>query len=174
MEGIQALTARMKTYGIKISTPQIVLTLMANIKVTAREDFGREFRPDLQNISAKYTYSHTHDDASLKNILQELAKADSVQSLKDAPAPGTANAVTTMLKTMRTTVSTSSGKYNSSDEKDYTKLSLGVSSDDESMATSSTRRRHQKDKTTNKDKVGNKKGKEDDSGKRKKKNDCPH
>jgi hypothetical protein len=69
MEGMQALTAQMKTYGIKISTPQIVLTLMANIEVAARKDFQREFRPALQNIRAKYTYSHTHNDASLKDIL---------------------------------------------------------------------------------------------------------
>ena len=61
MEGMQALTAWMKTYGIEISTPQIVLTLMANIKAAAREDFGREFLPALQNRRARYTYSHTHN-----------------------------------------------------------------------------------------------------------------
>ena len=77
MEGMQALTARMKTNGNKVSTPQIVLTLMANIEVAEREDFGQEFRPALHNIRMKYTYSHTHDNASLKEILQELAKADS-------------------------------------------------------------------------------------------------
>ena len=52
---MQALTAQMKTYGIDVSTPQVVLTLMANIEVAARKDFGREFRPALQNIRAKYT-----------------------------------------------------------------------------------------------------------------------
>ena len=31
MEGMQALTAPMKTYGIDVSTPQVVLALMANI-----------------------------------------------------------------------------------------------------------------------------------------------
>ena len=40
MDGVQALTEHMKTYGIEVFTPQIVLTLMANIKVAAREDFG--------------------------------------------------------------------------------------------------------------------------------------
>ena len=98
VEGLQALTARMKSYGIEVSTPTIMLTLMANIKVAAREDFGREFHPALQNICVKYAYSYTHDDASLKDILQELAKADLVRTLKDAPVPGTANAATTMLK----------------------------------------------------------------------------
>ena len=41
---------------------------------------------------------------SLRDILQELAKADSVRTLKDAPAPGTDNAVTTMLEKMLTTL----------------------------------------------------------------------
>ena len=71
---------------------------MANIEVAARKDFGRDFRPALQNIRAKYTYSHTHDKVLLRDILQELAKADSVRTLKDAPAPSTANAFTTMLE----------------------------------------------------------------------------
>ena len=48
MEGMQALKTRIKTHGIQISTPQISLTLMANNKVAAREDFGLEFRPALQ------------------------------------------------------------------------------------------------------------------------------
>ena len=100
---------------------------MANIKVTAREDFGREFCPALQNIRAKYTYSHSHNDASLKDILQKLAKADSVRTLKDAPAPGTTNAVTTTLKKMRITVPSSMGDYDSSDDFDYTESSLGAS-----------------------------------------------
>ena len=120
MEGMQALTAHMKMYGIEISTPQIALTLMANIEVAAREDFGQEFRPALQNIHVKYTYSHTHGDASLKDILQELAKADLVRTLKDVPAPGTANAVTTMLETIRNTVPSSMGCHNSSKDDDYT------------------------------------------------------
>jgi hypothetical protein len=79
---------------------------------------------DLLIAWAKYKYSYTHDNASLKDILQELAKADSVRTLKDAPAPGTANAVTTMLKKMCTT-----GNYDSSDDNDYTESSLGASLD---------------------------------------------
>ena len=70
---------------------------MANIEVAARKDFEREFRLALQNIRAKYTYSHAHDNVLLRDILQELAKADLVRTLKYAPAPGAANAVTTVL-----------------------------------------------------------------------------
>ena len=68
---------------------------------------------DLLIAWAKYKYSYTHDDASLKDILQEQAKADSVRTLKDAPVPGTAKAATTITKKMRTT-----GNYDSSKEND--------------------------------------------------------
>ena len=127
MEGMQALKAWMKTYRIEVSTPQIVPTLMASIEIAACKEFGQEFRPALQYIRARYTYSHIHDDASLKDILQELAKADSVQTLKDAPAPGTANTVTTMLKKMQTTIPSSMGTYNSSHDDNYKESSLGAS-----------------------------------------------
>ena len=53
---------------------------------------------DLLIAWAKYKYSYNHDDAALKNILQERAKTDLVHTPKDAPVPGTANAATTMLE----------------------------------------------------------------------------
>jgi hypothetical protein len=43
MEGIQILTACMATYGIDVTTPQVVLMLITNFKVTARKIFGCEF-----------------------------------------------------------------------------------------------------------------------------------
>ena len=49
----------------------------------------------------------------LRDILQELTKADLARTLKDAPAPGTANTVTTMLKKMRT-----AGNYENSNDND--------------------------------------------------------
>ena len=170
MEGMQALTAQMKTYGIDVSTPQVVLTLMENIEVAACKDFRQEFCLALQNIRAKYTYSHTHKDVLLRDILQELAKADSVGTLKDAPTPGTANAVTTMLKKMRTT-----GNYDSSNNNDYTESSLSASSDkdDELMATTSTCGHRRKGKNS-KEKTTGKKEKDNEGKKKKKKNDCPH
>ena len=153
-------------YGINVSTPQVVLTIMANIELAARKAFGREFRPALQNILTKYTYSHTHDYVLLKEILQELAKANLVCTLKDAPTPSAVNAVTTILEKMHIT-----NNYDSSKDDDYTESSLGASSDDnESMAATSTcgrrRKGNNKGKTTNK--IEN-----DDDGK-KEKNGCPH
>ena len=103
MEGMQELITRMALHGINISTSQIVLTLMDNIDVASCEEFGREFQPALQNIWEKYKYNHKHDGASLKVILLELAKVDSVRILKDAPAPGTTNKVNSMPMKMVTT-----------------------------------------------------------------------
>ena len=54
----------------------------------------------MQNIRCKYKYNHVHDDVSFANVLKELADANSVHKLKDAPAPtqGSANAVAEQLK----------------------------------------------------------------------------
>lgn len=47
----------------------------------------------MQAICKKYPYDHVHDDASLQDILKELAAADSVRNLREAPEPKCANAV---------------------------------------------------------------------------------
>jgi hypothetical protein len=46
----------------------------------------------MQSIRTKYAYNYKHDKALLKIIVTELAKADSLRTLKDAPAPTTATA----------------------------------------------------------------------------------
>jgi hypothetical protein len=46
----------------------------------------------MQAICKKYTYNHVHDATLLQDIMKELAGADGVCKLKDAPAPGTGTA----------------------------------------------------------------------------------
>jgi hypothetical protein len=46
----------------------------------------------MQAICKKYAYNHVHNATSLQDILKELAGADKVGKLKDAPAPGTGTA----------------------------------------------------------------------------------
>ena len=53
---------------------------------------------DLLISWAKYNYSCTCDNVSLKDILQEQTNADLVRTQKDAPVPGTANTAAMMLK----------------------------------------------------------------------------
>ncbi len=43
----------------------------------------------MQAICKKYTYNHVYDATLLQDIMKELAGADGVHELKDAPAPGT-------------------------------------------------------------------------------------
>ncbi len=89
MELMQLNAARMATYGIAISIPQLILTLIANIENATKAKYGREFQLAMQAICKEYTYNHVHDATSLQDIMKELAGTDGVHELKDAPAPGT-------------------------------------------------------------------------------------
>ncbi len=104
MELVQNLANRMSAYGIEVGTPLIVLMLLANIKTATKHKYGWEFRSAMQSIRTKYAYNYKHDKALLKVIMTELAKADSVRTLKDAPAPGTAtaNSVADTIKQLKT------------------------------------------------------------------------
>jgi hypothetical protein len=46
----------------------------------------------MQAIHKKYRYNHAHNATLLQDIMKELAGADGVRKLKDAPAPGTGTA----------------------------------------------------------------------------------
>ncbi len=170
METLQALVVRMSTYGIDIGTVQIALVLIANIKLAAKEDYGCDFCSALHKIHAKYPYIYPHDDMSLKDMLQLLNSADSVWMLKEAPPPASANAVRSVLKSMRTYVTNITTAYAADDdESDYTESTYGATSDGDSTICSSRCRRkksNNKDKTKD-DKVGGDKN-------TKRKNDCPH
>jgi hypothetical protein len=43
MELMQSNAARMSTYGIIVGIPQLTLTLLANIEMATKSDYGREF-----------------------------------------------------------------------------------------------------------------------------------
>jgi hypothetical protein len=86
MELMQSNTAQMATYGIVIGIPQIKLKLLAN-KTATKSNYGRNFF--LGHARQKlHVQPCTHDAALLQIIHKELRDADSVQVLKDTPAPG--------------------------------------------------------------------------------------
>jgi hypothetical protein len=89
MELMQLNAARMATYDIVIGIPQLTLTLLANIKTATKSNYGCKFCLAMHAICKKYTYNHVHDATLLQFILKELAGADGVRVLKDAPTPGT-------------------------------------------------------------------------------------
>ena len=67
--------------------------------MATQNEYGREFRTTMQVIRKKYKYNNVHTTDSIKCIITELANADSIRILKEAPAPneiaprGSANVV---------------------------------------------------------------------------------
>ncbi len=78
MELMQSNAARMATYGIAISIPQLTLTLIANIENATKAKYGCKFWSAMQAICKKYTYNHVHYATLLQDIMKELAGAEGV------------------------------------------------------------------------------------------------
>ena len=98
----------------------------------------------MQSICTKYAYNYKHDNLLLKVIMTELAKADSVQTLKDAPAPvtTTANSVADTIKQLKTmTGDVLQERYDKDNtELDYDKA-YGATADNSSTDTKSHKSR---------------------------------
>ncbi len=97
----------------------------------------------MQSIRTKYAYNYKHNKALLKVIMTEMAKADSVQTLKDAPAPGTATANSVadtieQLKTMTGDILCDPyDKYNKDNTVSDYNTAYGATTDDSSTDTKS-------------------------------------
>ncbi len=171
MELMQSNAARMAMYGIIIGIPQLTLTLLANIVTATKSDYGCEFCSAMHSIRKKYAYNHVHDATSLQTILTELAGADGVRALKDAPAPntGTAHSVANSVSYLNSMM------LNSDTDMEYTESAYGASSDSGSSEEQrkSSEREHKKPKKA-KARKNKKKEKDKDNKPKKKKNTCPH
>ncbi len=55
---MQLIAAQMATYGIVLGIPQLTLTLLANIKMAAKPDYGLKFHAAMHTICKKYSYNH--------------------------------------------------------------------------------------------------------------------
>ncbi len=122
-------------------------------------------------IHKKYAYNHVQDATSLQTILTELARADGVRALKDAPAPnaGTAHSVATSVLYLNSMM------LNSDTDMEYTESAYGSSSDSGSSEEQRKprKREHKKPKKA-KARENKKKEKDKDDKPKKKKNTCPH
>jgi hypothetical protein len=169
MELMQLNAAQMATYGIVIGIPQLTLMLLANIKTATKSDYGREFRLAMHAIRKKYAYNHVHDATSLQPILKELARANEVRALKDAPAPNamTGRSVADSISFLNTMMNDDTTAF------EYTKSAYGASSNSGSSEEQckSCKCKHKKTKMA---KSREKKKKEKDKDKTPKKNTCPH
>ncbi len=159
----------MATYGIVIGIPQLTLTLLANIKTATKSNYGREFQSAMLAIRKKYAYNHVHDAPLLQNIFTELAGADGVRALRDAPAPnsGTAHSVANSVSFLNSMM------LNSNTDWEYIESAYGATSDSGSSEEKRKlrEREHKKPKkATAREKTKKEKAKDDEP----KKNTCPH
>jgi hypothetical protein len=140
---------------------------LANIETATKSDYGREFRSAMHAIRKKYAYYHVHDATLLQTILTELAGADGVRALRDAPAPnaGTAHSVANSVAFLNSMM------LNSDTDSEYTKSAYGASSDRGSSEEQLKSREHEH-KKPKKAKAREKKKKDKDDEPTK--NTCPH
>ena len=172
MELLKAKVGSMQSYGINVDETQLALILLANIETAASEDFGREFRPALQTIRRRFPYNFVHDATSLQEMLTELAGADAVRKLKDAPPPtqGAANAVTKHLHTLSKLFRAPSDSDYAS-ESEVTEYASAVARSD-SDSSVGTRRSKSRKGRLEKGRGGDRKRSVSRGGT--KKNKCPH
>ncbi len=169
MELMQLNAARMATYGIVIGIPQLMLTLLANIKTATKSDYGREFCSAMHAICKKYTYNYVHDATLLQFILKELVGADSVCVLKDAPALGTGT-----VHLVAESVSYLQAMMGEDTDSAHSESAYRVSSDSDSSKEERKPRAHEcKKSQCSKSRSGRGKKKKDKDNKLKK-NTCPH
>jgi hypothetical protein len=171
MELMQSNAARMAMYGIVIGIPQLTLTLLANIETATKSDYGCEHRSAMHTISKKYAYNHVHDATLLQTILTELAGADRVRALRDAPAPntGTAHSVANSVSFLNSMI------LNSDTDSKYTESAYGASASSDSGSSEEQRKsREREHKKPKKAKAHEKKKKEKDTDNEPTKNMCPH
>jgi hypothetical protein len=129
----------------------------------------------MQSIRTKYAYNYKHDEALLKVFMTELPKADSMRTLKDAPAPGTAtaNSLADTIKQLKTMAGNILCDCYDKDEDNtvsyyntvYGATTGNLSTDTKSHKTQCSRKGHKAKEADDLTKTKEKK---------KKKNDCPH
>lgn len=73
-------------HGVKIGNTQLAVIILTNIEVAATEDYDAEFKPTLQIIQQKYTYSYLHNAGSIANMLKELVDADTAKTQGHTPS----------------------------------------------------------------------------------------
>jgi len=81
-------TAKMQAYGIRVNDDLKAVVILANVEWAARQSWGTKISIAHCTIKEKYRYNHTHDTASIKEILKVLTGADEARDRCKVPAPG--------------------------------------------------------------------------------------
>ena len=80
--------AKTQAYGIRVHDTLKVVIILANVEWATRQLWGTEISVAHCTIKAKYRYNHTHNTASIKEILKVLTGADEARDRRKATAPG--------------------------------------------------------------------------------------
>ena len=144
MEQLRAKAQKIQAYGVTFDETHQFVTLMANLNIAAKEDWGRELRSAVSHIRQTYKYSHVHDATSMTAVLAELAKADAIRNLQDAPTSlsGAANAVQDSVSLLTQMMQ---------EAHDYEEEANAVHSDSESSAETKSRKKPAKRSGRSKD-----------------------
>ncbi len=117
----------------------------------------------MQAIHKKYTYNHVYDATLLQDIMKELAGADGVRELKDAPAPGTGTA-----HLVANSVSYLSAMMDANTDTDYLESAYAATSNSESF------KEMRKPRGCERHKSKSCHGRREKDKKQQEKNTCPH
>ena len=159
-EVLKAKNTKVKAFGLKATTTQLVLAIMANVESAAEHDYGQAFRTPLEKKFTTFKYDYKHNATLLKQVLDLLATADTHRNMCDAPASTElqANAVSLTLAALRGLVQddmTEGSVANSKFETAYAAILDNKS--DTSVETYAERSHSQKKERKKKDKKNEKK-----------------
>ena len=80
--------AKTQAYGICVHDDLKAVVILANMEWAARQSWGTDISVAHRTINVKYRYDHTHNTASIKEILKVLTGAEEARDCRKAPAPG--------------------------------------------------------------------------------------
>jgi phosphotransferase system HPr-like phosphotransfer protein len=130
-ERLAADIVKADAFGVTIQNDVKAVIILANIAAAAKfSSGGTEIREAQRKIKASYKYDHSHNDASIKEIMKRLATADEQRDRATIAAPtGFANLVTDKLKELVAGTEESDTIFSSDEES-----AMAATSDSESSA----------------------------------------
>eukprot|EP00804_Cyclotella_cryptica_P026368 CCRYP_007673-RA/>CCRYP_007673-RA protein AED:0.52 eAED:0.52 QI:0/0/0/0.5/1/1/2/0/639 len=84
-DSLNAKAGQLKHMGILLGPSIIGFILLRQVEKASTYKWGRDLRPAIQTLRQKYPYNHTHDAASIAEMLTLFAGADAVRNLVEAP-----------------------------------------------------------------------------------------
>jgi hypothetical protein len=88
VENFATIAAKTQAYGILIHDNLKAVVILANVEWAARQSRGTEISVAHPTIKEKYRYDHTHNTASIKEILKVHTGTNEARDRRKAPAPG--------------------------------------------------------------------------------------